>query len=587
MEDDLDLYGDLGDMPKAPTVQEAEQDREKDQGEATITKETAPEAAEAVAPIGGHADDDLIIELDDEEDDEEDDELRRPEEGTTMKKEGDDQARTAGPIRVQINAPVPTMPPPAQVDASAVANSDEEDDLDILVDEPGQGPHESGIASSAVGQPQVFGASVGQAAAGGVPGQGISLMQPTLHPTNRGAKPVPLGAHIPAAQGSWRPPPLYQAPKPAHRDDGLPLVFPSEALQLEARGDSAYHIKLPGQTRVAPDEYKEFLFLGHGAIFDIDIEKIDEKPWLNPGVNYAEYFNYDLTPYTWKDYADRVKQYKTELSMKGRIKTFESKATSGAERDITDLPPELAAAIAAEHKHPSRRPHGGGDHDSRARREERGHAPPHALRARDRQHARRDGIGTDAIVLGGERDQQPTHQHAEQDARPLPVEVPFAAMVRGGSGEPPPPWAAAPEKPWESQSAHPPKPWERQERVHRGEVRRHADHHDSRGGARQDWQHEEMDRYHKRGRFEGPPSERGRGYEGRPQDFPQTHWDDPRRDDRRNGQPPYESSRDGRQGFSEHGRRGSREEDRYRRGDPGRRREDFERHNRDRDRRRR
>jgi hypothetical protein len=32
-------------------------------------------------------------------------------------------------------------------------------------------------------------------------------------------------------------------------------------------------IRLPGQTRVAEAEYKEFLGLGHGEIFDLDIDR--------------------------------------------------------------------------------------------------------------------------------------------------------------------------------------------------------------------------------------------------------------------------------------------------------------------------
>lgn len=32
-------------------------------------------------------------------------------------------------------------------------------------------------------------------------------------------------------------------------------------------------IRLPGQTRVAESEYKEFLGLGHGDIFDLDIDR--------------------------------------------------------------------------------------------------------------------------------------------------------------------------------------------------------------------------------------------------------------------------------------------------------------------------
>lgn len=32
-------------------------------------------------------------------------------------------------------------------------------------------------------------------------------------------------------------------------------------------------IRLPGQTRVSPEEYKEFLQLGHGDIFELDPDR--------------------------------------------------------------------------------------------------------------------------------------------------------------------------------------------------------------------------------------------------------------------------------------------------------------------------
>ena len=43
-------------------------------------------------------------------------------------------------------------------------------------------------------------------------------------------------------------------------------VLPSQAGQGQP-------IRLPGQTRVTPDEYREFLGLGHGEIFDLDIDR--------------------------------------------------------------------------------------------------------------------------------------------------------------------------------------------------------------------------------------------------------------------------------------------------------------------------
>ena len=45
-----------------------------------------------------------------------------------------------------------------------------------------------------------------------------------------------------------------------------PGVLPS---QVTAKGQ---RVRLPGQTRVTPEEYKEFLGLGHGDIFHLDID---------------------------------------------------------------------------------------------------------------------------------------------------------------------------------------------------------------------------------------------------------------------------------------------------------------------------
>ena len=49
------------------------------------------------------------------------------------------------------------------------------------------------------------------------------------------------------------------------RDEGN-AVLPSQA------GDTQL-IRLPGQTRVSPEEYKEFLGLGHGDVFDLDLNR--------------------------------------------------------------------------------------------------------------------------------------------------------------------------------------------------------------------------------------------------------------------------------------------------------------------------
>lgn len=46
----------------------------------------------------------------------------------------------------------------------------------------------------------------------------------------------------------------------------LEPAWPSKAAPDQA-------VKLPGQTRVTPDEYKEFLALGHGEIFNLELDR--------------------------------------------------------------------------------------------------------------------------------------------------------------------------------------------------------------------------------------------------------------------------------------------------------------------------
>lgn len=45
-------------------------------------------------------------------------------------------------------------------------------------------------------------------------------------------------------------------------------VWPSQAAEQPDK-----LIKLPGQTKVGEDEYKEFLNLGHGGVFDLDLSR--------------------------------------------------------------------------------------------------------------------------------------------------------------------------------------------------------------------------------------------------------------------------------------------------------------------------
>ena len=55
----------------------------------------------------------------------------------------------------------------------------------------------------------------------------------------------------------------------AEYDPNDPGVLPSQA------SGPGQRIRLPGQTRVTPEEYREFLGLGHGDIFNLEIDWSD------------------------------------------------------------------------------------------------------------------------------------------------------------------------------------------------------------------------------------------------------------------------------------------------------------------------
>ena len=42
--------------------------------------------------------------------------------------------------------------------------------------------------------------------------------------------------------------------------------------------------------------------------FDYDPEMMKDKPWLRPGANIADYFNYGFTEQTWKKYCELQRQ---------------------------------------------------------------------------------------------------------------------------------------------------------------------------------------------------------------------------------------------------------------------------------------
>ena len=62
-----------------------------------------------------------------------------------------------------------------------------------------------------------------------------------------------------------------------------------------------------GARVIPPDEYKEFLSLGHGGVFDLDLDNVDVAPWRLPGADIGAYFNFGLNEHQWREYASEVR----------------------------------------------------------------------------------------------------------------------------------------------------------------------------------------------------------------------------------------------------------------------------------------
>lgn len=63
-------------------------------------------------------------------------------------------------------------------------------------------------------------------------------------------------------------------------------------------------------------------------------------------MDVSDYFNYDMDEKGWLDYCKYVERHRQEFTMKKKIQTYESGPVNP--QQDPDLPPEVAAAIAAE-----------------------------------------------------------------------------------------------------------------------------------------------------------------------------------------------------------------------------------------------
>jgi hypothetical protein len=60
------------------------------------------------------------------------------------------------------------------------------------------------------------------------------------------------------------------------------------------------------------------------AIIELDIDKLEEKPWRKPGADISDYFNYGFSEETWRLYCRKQIQMRQEQTMQTKIKVFQS-----------------------------------------------------------------------------------------------------------------------------------------------------------------------------------------------------------------------------------------------------------------------
>jgi len=97
-----------------------------------------------------------------------------------------------------------------------------------------------------------------------------------------------------------------------------------------------------GARFIPPDEYKEFLQLGHGGVFDLDLDNIDVAPWRRRGAELNSYFNYGFTERSWRLYIKEIRRARMELHLRNSIEIGFTENNSTVD---TDLPPEVRRAL--------------------------------------------------------------------------------------------------------------------------------------------------------------------------------------------------------------------------------------------------
>eukprot|EP00887_Chlorella_sp_A99_P001314 scaffold14.g1314.t1 len=161
-----------------------------------------------------------------------------------------------------------------------------------------------------------------------IPGLGGSMVTSVpLAPAGAPGGAAPGGGAGPGPPGrpAFRPTPrfnLADAVFPSQQRPGLPVKLPGQTRvrRLCVAASQLLHVS---PTRVArhlrsPEEYREFLNLGHGDIFGLDVDAVVDAPWRYPGIDPGDFFNYGLNERSWKEYCARVAQFREEFMLQAR-----------------------------------------------------------------------------------------------------------------------------------------------------------------------------------------------------------------------------------------------------------------------------
>ena len=84
------------------------------------------------------------------------------------------------------------------------------------------------------------------------------------------------------------------------------------------------------------------------SVYDLEIGKLTEKPWLDRNADLSDYFNYGFNEETWKLYCERQKQMRLEASMLAKIKTVDGskpQAPTGGRAAAPGSPKQMQAPV--------------------------------------------------------------------------------------------------------------------------------------------------------------------------------------------------------------------------------------------------